>query len=298
MTTSSLTVSPTGSPSLTTRDELVRLAGTLRATGSEVFIPILALSERLGLRVQLRFSAAPAKAVATLEYEALPPQISLFRRGPAGATRSLLPPDEHLLTPRDRFSIAHELGHWVALQRLGIRPATTGSREYWQHESIVDAFAGALLVSDEVVFGWLRDVPAGGIVALSLVKSLALAARVSLEVVAHAICRQRKGVGFLKVREATAKDGSLVLQVAFAASGDGLVLAPIHKHVRDPQLLQLLHRQPVGEGILDRAEAATPEDPDLVTRLAWISSSRNRRPAEYWVSLSASRIRQMPLAGG
>ena len=48
------------------------------------------------------------------------------------------------LSARERFTIAHEIGHLVWDQRVGV-PAT-GQRDYWLLESICNEFAGHLLV--------------------------------------------------------------------------------------------------------------------------------------------------------
>lgn len=51
------------------------------------------------------------------------------------------------LSPRERFTLAHELGHYVVDSRYGFRPTTKSY--YWQLEQVCDAFAGELLVPEK-----------------------------------------------------------------------------------------------------------------------------------------------------
>ncbi len=53
------------------------------------------------------------------------------------------------LSSRQRFTIAHEIGHYL-LERWGI-PHPAGKREYWMRERLCNRFAAALLVPDTAV---------------------------------------------------------------------------------------------------------------------------------------------------
>lgn len=52
---------------------------------------------------------------------------------------------EPCLGVQERFSIAHELAHWVLWCRLGILPSSTS--DYWQQEKLCNEFAARILVS-------------------------------------------------------------------------------------------------------------------------------------------------------
>lgn len=51
--------------------------------------------------------------------------------------------------PRERFMIAHELGHLILERYCGVRPL--GTSEYWRHEQLANNFAAMLLVPDHIV---------------------------------------------------------------------------------------------------------------------------------------------------
>lgn len=53
------------------------------------------------------------------------------------------------LTPRERFTIAHEIGHYVLLQEASFRPQRR--RDYWLGESLCQEFASRLLIRPKVV---------------------------------------------------------------------------------------------------------------------------------------------------
>jgi hypothetical protein len=50
---------------------------------------------------------------------------------------------------RERFMIAHELGHLILERHCGVRPL--GISEYWRHEQLANNFAAMLLVPDRIV---------------------------------------------------------------------------------------------------------------------------------------------------
>lgn len=58
------------------------------------------------------------------------------------------------LSSRERFTVAHEVGHYLVEGRFGFRPRSKG--EYWRLEEICNEFAGALLVPKSAVTEILR----------------------------------------------------------------------------------------------------------------------------------------------
>ena len=85
--------------------------------------------------IQRRFESAGRRSgVAYLEV-GQQPVITIIKKGG----------EESTLSPRDRFSVAHELAHWVLWKQLAIPPAETTS-EYWKHEALCDQFAQNLLI--------------------------------------------------------------------------------------------------------------------------------------------------------
>ncbi len=58
------------------------------------------------------------------------------------------PPFPRHLTPKERFSIAHEIGHIIVWRQLGHAPSKA---DYWQHEKHANQFASALLLPRNII---------------------------------------------------------------------------------------------------------------------------------------------------
>jgi len=136
-----------------------RLAGdaiTLTA-GLRTPIDLDVVAERLGLQT------------AWGESRILPAEGQLLR-GAAGWTVAVA--DSKAGRPRARFTMAHEIGHYL-LETYGIpRPATEG--DYWRTEELCHYFAGHLLVPP-VAVGWVAEAPSSG--PLEVLRRAALAAK-------------------------------------------------------------------------------------------------------------------------
>jgi len=173
-----------------------------------------------------------------------------------------------MLTPRERFSVAHELGHWVAYSRLKIKPEAKGER-YWEHERAVNAFAASLLVPDWLVTRWLDEVPEGmPVCPFALRKWASLQCRCSEEVVAKALVKCGSSIGFLKLLPTTRKkDGTRVLRVLCSAAGSKVRLPSEHAHIENPDFQKLLDSRSVGEAQLKEVQLGRCNLQNL--RIAW-----------------------------
>ena len=60
-------------------------------------------------------------------------------------------PSANELSPRERFTVAHELGHAIIDGSLRLRPARRA--QYWALETVCDSFAGDLLIPSTEVKG-------------------------------------------------------------------------------------------------------------------------------------------------
>src|SRR5258708_6170201 len=109
--------------------ELEQFASSLRPSG-ENFVSVLKVAHRLGSKVCLRFEKECTRSSARVELSARPPTIYLTRHSPVRGERFLDTHEDHLLTPRERFSVAHELGHLVAYEKFRLLPANEKS-DYW-----------------------------------------------------------------------------------------------------------------------------------------------------------------------
>jgi hypothetical protein len=87
------------------------------------------------------------------------------------------------LTDRERFTVAHEIAHYLIEARVDVRPRSGG--EYWRLEEVCNEFASRLLLPDSFVEETTGDIEASAERTLSAVNELAKRARVSHEVVAR-----------------------------------------------------------------------------------------------------------------
>ena len=85
----------------------------------------------------------------------------------------------------NRFSIAHEIGHWIIWRRFGLLPARNG--EYWEHERLCNEFAANLLVPITILSRHLQTLHQRRVHPLHYPRSVAVAAEVSWQVAARSI---------------------------------------------------------------------------------------------------------------
>ena len=166
--------------------------------------------------------------------------ISLYRRAPADSVAALRPSDEAALTPRERFSVAHELGHCMAYQMYGFRPLSRrdDGKRYWRQERAMDGFASTLLAPPWLVERWLSETTRVDATCVFRLRQWAQQGAISNEVVAKALCRAESAFGFLKVAEATrVRDDARIFVVLNSCAGIDLRLPNQHSHLGDKALL-------------------------------------------------------------
>lgn len=87
------------------------------------------------------------------------------------------------ITRPERFTIAHELGHFVLQQESNFRPRRRA--EYWLGESLCDHFASRLLIREQMLEG--LQTPRTTTDLMELVNEVARAAEVTAEPAAKAL---------------------------------------------------------------------------------------------------------------
>lgn len=152
-------------PRAIVRRVLAQQARTL-ALGRVLPIELDALLGDLGISVVLE----PARALGLLRHSGGRWQI---------VVNQAMPP------VRRRFTVAHELGHYLVESRLDFRPTT--SREYWMLEDECQAFAAALLAPDTAVGRAIGDWAGEPSGLIDAVARLASAAGIAVECAARRI---------------------------------------------------------------------------------------------------------------
>lgn len=249
------------------QSQLEGFASQLRPQGRR-FVSVLQVAQALESKVCVKFETTQSSSSACLDLAKCPHTVFLNRRAPTKGLRFLSLDDEHLLTPRERFSVAHELGHLVAFRELNMLPAREKSM-YWTQEAWMNRFAATLLIPDILLQEWLGTVQADQPVSPFCLRRWASEeAKLSEEVVASQLCLRRPSIGFLKVQPVMRKrDDHRVLRVSFSASGGAISLPKTHSHVDDEQLLLKLEAETSGNSTTDGNSAVSPTG--LPLRVAW-----------------------------
>jgi hypothetical protein len=94
------------------------------------------LVDELGVKLRIEVKATSRAPEATLIPGEANVEIVLFRVMRGG----------NIARRRERFTLAHEIGHYCALRRFNLRPRSRS--EYWKLEQACDDFAGRLLIDD------------------------------------------------------------------------------------------------------------------------------------------------------
>lgn len=104
------------------------------------------------------------------------------------------------LSPRERFTVAHEIGH-IVLYHHGVRPPRDRS-EYWRIEDLCNLFAGQLLIAEhELVEAFPPERPIGPRELLLRTKRLAKTLSVSFEAAARRVTAHvdRSAIGRIRI---------------------------------------------------------------------------------------------------
>jgi Zn-dependent peptidase ImmA (M78 family) len=150
---------------------------------------------RLG--IGLRYEKQKVKTSSYLQLEDVP-TIIIYRQN-----LSLL------LSARERFSIAHELAHWIVWRRFGFLPS---SETYWEHETICNEFAAGLLVPPHALKRFLEKQYGENVDPVYFPDKVKLSAAVSWDVAAKSITATHSAdsayLRFIKVSNANSKKGA------------------------------------------------------------------------------------------
>jgi len=165
------------------------------------------------------------------------------------------------LSLRDRFSVAHELGHYLVWRAHGRLPGS--GKEYWEHEVICDRFAGRLLVPKSAVQQAYTKVGRDRRKWLNLPIQIGREALVSPQVAASRTSEETGRVFYFSAVRTKNARGCLVWRVTSSTLNTGnrqRVGAYAHLTIDSPegQWLEELPRTQVACDIMDlRLPAAT-----------------------------------------
>jgi hypothetical protein len=118
----------------------------------------------------------------------------------------------HPLSTRERFSVAHELGHILLIAKFALQATT--KTEYFEYERWCNEFAASLLVPDQLIVGIASYSPRA---VLEFVPKVSAQCKVSLEVAGRRVVDEHKGVALMVCRQTMNAGGTRVLEVQWVA---------------------------------------------------------------------------------
>ena len=212
-------------------------AEELRPSAGLSSAPLVRIANDLGIdvRLVLRPLDGPRNLHARCELKSRP-QIVVYRHSAASAVAEVSPAEEHFLSTRERFSVAHELGHCIAYLSFGLKPVLMEENraEYWRQERIMNEFASAILVPPWLSCRWRAQLPTLDATCVFKIREWSNDCRASPEVVTTAFVRHTKCIGFLKVSEAEkVRNRKRLLIVAHSAAGGEVGLPNAYSHIED-----------------------------------------------------------------
>jgi IrrE N-terminal-like domain len=275
------------------------MAKQLRPVTRSPFVPVIKLAKDLGIEVELCIYSGSTKRDAQSDVSSANSRIVLYRKGSAAGVIRLTAENEHLLKPRERFSVAHELGHILAYKHLDAVPLSEKSDRsgYWKQEEYINAFAESLLIPSWLAEQWLTKVPEDKPVSISNLRSWAYdQCRVSFEVAARALARIGSYIGFIKIEEGKrVSTNTRLFAVRYSTSGQKLTLPNLHSFIEDSRFIdkiigpygtQRVHTCQLGAVRCENLDVTWQESPSSDT-----NSVRRFQPAikfsgkMYWISV-------------
>lgn len=220
------------------------------------------------------------------------PRILVYRHSPNRGVASVTPADEHLLSRRERFSIAHELGHCIAYKSYGLKPvsAIEDRREYWRQERTMNEFANTLLVPPWLSSRWTSQLDTLDATCVFRIRDWANDCRASLEVVVTALARDTQGLGFLKVAEGVrVKAERRVLIVLHSSSSSDVELPNLFSHIDDVDFVDSITGS-AGVTTSPQCQVGSLELSDV--QLAWFATTGETpsRRREFREAIQLSRV--------
>jgi len=202
-------------------------------------VSLVPIANRLGADIFLQFVNKPFRdAQISLNK---PYKITLFRKSLDGIETSckITSRDEKTITMRERFSVAHELGHLIAYNNLQIEPTLPSDKsEYWKQEKLAHSFARKLLLPEALITNWLNN---NDVITINDCYKFASKLRVTLHVLSRSVCEHKKKFGFLKlVSGINEKSGKKILKVEDSICSGEFALPKHHAHILNEELVQIL----------------------------------------------------------
>ena len=272
---------------------LVERAVQLRPSEDQSPARLVRMADELGIdiRLVLRPFDGRTRYDARCELRGRP-KILVYRRSEAAGVAAIGPADEHLLTWRERFSVAHELGHCIAYKSLGVTPvsASEDRREYWRQEQAMNDFASMLLVPPWLSGRWTSKLSRFDATCVFRVRSWANDCGASPEVVVKALARDTPGIGFLKVGQGLRLDtNQRLLVVLHSASSDDVRLPNLFSHIQDSTLLNTITGNR-GVAAFPRCRIGGTELDDV--QLAWSATTAavQSKRLEFQKAIRLSRV--------
>lgn len=231
------------------QEKVNQFASELRPEGKSTRFNVIEVANSLGISVSIKTGAKFDSRQGVLIFRPKP-RIEIYRNSASEINRLLEPEDEEFLTNTERFSTAHEIGHWLLFERCGIEPSVNrsgGKQEYWAQEELVNSFAGQLLVPKWYILSRISELTRGQTIDPFVLRRWADDVSVSIEVLSKEICRFYSSFGMMIVTLILRRgDNRHALRVVEVCSGTDLKLPNRFKHILNERLRMTISSKKFG----------------------------------------------------
>lgn len=253
---------------------LSKISESLRSSHLTSYYSLLQLANSKEISVKLEL--AP-KVNALGEFDIVSNTITIKRFSQIRSTKTLHEEDESLLTPTERFSVAHELGHYFAYKTFNIEPIYDATGEYWRQEKIMDKFAENLLVPNHLANKWARDITKTGNI-FNKIGAWSEECRISISVIFYSLCRVKADYGFLQViLGERKKDNQEVLKVINSIFGKKIMLPKKRSHIDNKELLEQIKKSKNNEEVFKDFEIGKCKKNDYLIKWFYFGEQNENR---------------------
>lgn len=143
--------------------------------------------------------------------------------------------DARPLSSRERFTVAHEIGHYVVEDKLGIHPGCRG--EYWGLEDVCNEFAARVLMPDWALEPYLEGGTNTALGLYQAVQDLMRRANVSMVAASRRLVPFIPGASALEVREGMSRGAGVAIVVQWAVEAQPIFTLRPQATVRPNHIL-------------------------------------------------------------
>jgi IrrE N-terminal-like domain len=156
---------------------------------------------------------------------------------------------EHRLSPSERVTVAHEIGHFIVERELSFRPQRTS--EYWELERCCDEFARMLLLPAAAIASLVAEPPRSAAQLLNHVRQLSRKAEVPTGTTSNQLLLHWKRGAMVALRETVERRDAVRAAVWWSIESEPLFGLRSRTHLR--------HGHPLAAIVAEHAQTGLGE---------------------------------------